>query len=743
MSGRPPVAPRLALLIALLAAPACGGGGRGLLGGAQASRVVGIANPALITDGRAALEGDDWNSPSAALFESESGHVDFDLGAPTPIVAGYLQGDNNDEYIISVSDDGVTFRELWVAPPRPAAGLRERWADNLGGNGRWVRLSGRGGDRVFSVAELQLYAQRPEPFPPRVTRAQTEAPAAQVRTALIYLVLGFGLLLLGARAGSAPGVLAAWAAAPLVAIVLLARAVAAAWPLAGREVSCLRAAVAAIVLVAVMRVAGRLRRAPAHRGVVIAACVVGAALACASFYNLGRPQFWHHGERRPLFVHTTDMRIYQPFAKYFDELRYDGVYAASVLAYAEDERDGALSSLGSVEIRDQRDHKLRRVADLTGEINAVRARFTDARWADFKRDVTFFRAAMGNDFLTTLNDHGANATPVWVLLARLVLGHVPATEATLTAGGLVDAGLFVAIAIAIGLSFGGLPMLVAMTVFGANELYMFGTNWAGATLRHEWLAPLAFAACALHRRRWALGGALLGLATALRVFPGVALIGILLPPLLWLGSEWRAGRRPTLATLRAAHGDALRVLAAAALTIVAAVLLTGALYSFAAWGQWAHKILMVNSDTAVNEINLRALIAGNDPAAVRELAARRWLMLAAQAGAVVLVARAVRGRPLDQAMLLALPLALALTNTVNYHDHFVFLLVLVGVGGQGNLARASLPLLAFGVAGYWAALEPDPVLRFGLLTAFLFAALGWFYANVLRSSSSPDTVDSR
>ena len=45
-------------------------------------------------------------------------------------------------------------------------------------------------------------------------------------------------------------------------------------------------------------------------------------------------------------------------------------------------------------------------------------------------------------------------------------------------------------------------MLLAMTVFGANDLYMFGTNWTGATLRHDWLALLGFAAAALKRERW-------------------------------------------------------------------------------------------------------------------------------------------------------------------------------------------------------------------------------------------------
>ena len=89
------------------------------------------------------------------------------------------------------------------------------------------------------------------------------------------------------------------------------------------------------------------RRAAASRARSSPPARLGALLAFACFYNLGRPQFWHHGERRPMFVHATDMRIYQPFVKYFDELRYDGVYLASLLAYAEAERGGILDQPGA------------------------------------------------------------------------------------------------------------------------------------------------------------------------------------------------------------------------------------------------------------------------------------------------------------------------------------------------------------------------------------------------------------
>ena len=165
---------------------------------------------------------------------------------------------------------------------------------------------------------------------------------------------------------------------------------------------------------------------------------------------------------------------------------------------------------------------------------------------------------------------------------------------------------------AIGRSFGLLPMLVAMTVFGATELYMFGTNWAGATLRHDWLALLAFAACALRRQRWALAGALLGFGTLLRVLPAVGLIGVAAPAVGWLAAQAWQRRRPTLSELLAQHRPAVRVLLAAAATMLATVLFTGVLYGFSAWSEWWSRITLYNRELAVNEVNLRMLVAGVD-----------------------------------------------------------------------------------------------------------------------------------
>ena len=731
-----------ALLVVLLAASAGAGGCRrapssggsaavNLLAGLHPVRSGGARNPDLITDGRSVPEGEEWGTSAAAVLDSDRAFVDYDLGRAAPIGAVYVQGDNNDSYVVSVSDDGVSFRELWASPAVSGAGMRERVADGLGATARWLRLSARGGDGMYAVVELQVFSERPAVFPPRPAGAAPARDPDGVRTALLYLVLAFGLLLAATGASSSWLRVSAAACAPVAAGIYAWSTAAAAWPLSGRDVAFARAAAAAIALLALIRGCACWRRFPARRAVVVGACAAAGALALACFYNLGRPQFWDHARGRPAFVHLPDMRIYQPFVKYFDEVRYDGVYLAAVLAYAEEQHGGSLAPLASVPVRSLRDQRLSRVADLSADIAAVRKRFSDQRWASFKHDIAYFRGAMGPDYLTSLTDHGANAPPLWVLMARPFLGYAQASETIMVAAGLVDAVLFLVMALALARSFGVLPMCVAMTVFGANDLYMFGTNWGGATLRHDWLVLLAFAACALKARRWALAGVLMAVATMLRVLPAAALAGVAIPAAAWFVERWWRDRRPPpIADLLREHRGAVRTLVAAAATVVLAFLITGVVYRFAAWGEWWQKIVMLNRDSSVNEVSLRALIAGADAAQARLFAHRLAIFIVAAIGCIAAIVWAARRRPLHEAMLLAMALVLVLLHPVNYHLHFVFLLVLVQTSRGIN--GTAVPLLAMCVASYWLTLDPDADRHFQTMTALLFVSLGWLYANVIR-----------
>ena len=743
----------LAVALSVTSAAAPAQADDNLLAGRRPSSSSGVSNARAITDGHGAFEGDEWNSSVAAQFSSQTAYAEYDLGRSVPIAAGYLQGDNNDEYVVSISEDQANFVPLWTAEPRPEPGIRQRWTDKLSARGRWVRLTVRGGDSAYSVAELQLFEHPPSVMPPVLHRIAGQSQAAAVRSSLLYLIAAFGLLLAVTHVRSRRWVVALAALLPLIAIGFVVDAISSGWPLVNREVAFVRATAAAIALLAAARAAIPGRRWPAHRWVVTAALATAALVAFLAFYNLGRPQFWNHEQNRPEFVHTNDLRVYQPFAKYFKELGYDGVYTASVLAYAEDHRGGSLDSLGMQELRGLGDHRVRRVREIEDEIRAVRDRFSPERWIEFKKDMNFFQDVMGPEYLSTLTDHGANATPVWVFFGRLLMAHAPASEGLLVTTGLVDALLLLLMAVALWRSFGLWPMLLAMTVFGANDLYMFGTNWTGATLRHDWLALLGFGAAALKREHWTMAGICLALSALIRFFPVVALLGVVLPALWAFGEQWLKDRkRPPLRSWLAEHRATVQVVLSAGACVVFMVGLTAILYSPSAWISWFHKVTLLNRDVGVNEISLRALIAGADSMSGAVFQARIAIFIGCEILCIGCVALLARRRPLHQAMVLAMPLVLVISNPSNYYSHFIFLLALLADAGgarsvtaeSGSAApraiplvvpfnRVATPLLVLCIGGYWASLDPDLDRHFQESTLLLFFAFVWLFANLLRA----------
>ena len=96
----------------------------------------------------------------------------------------------------------------------------------------------------------------------------------------------------------------------------------------------LRAVSAFVAGAAVLRLAWR--PADIDRRFVNGALAAMAFLALTTFFNMWQPQFDDVVDGRQTWVHTWDMRVYFPTAKYFDELGFDGLYVGSVAAYLED-----------------------------------------------------------------------------------------------------------------------------------------------------------------------------------------------------------------------------------------------------------------------------------------------------------------------------------------------------------------------------------------------------------------------
>ena len=154
-----------------------------------------------------------------------------------------------------------------------------------------------------------------------------------------------------------------------------------------------RAVCGAVACAVVLRLG--LRPEQARRGLLTGLLTTMAFMSILTFYNFGHPQFYDVEGRKPTYVHTWDMRVYFPFVKYFDELGYDGVYLASIKAYADEKLDGSLDRIEGTQLRDLRDYEIRSVSEVAEEIHAVKDRFSPERWTEFKQDMSYFWKTMG------------------------------------------------------------------------------------------------------------------------------------------------------------------------------------------------------------------------------------------------------------------------------------------------------------------------------------------------------------
>src|SRR5690606_29877499 len=112
--------------------------------------------------------------------------------------------------------------------------------------------------------------------------------------------------------------------------------------------------------------------------------------------------------------------------------------------------------------------------------------------------------------------------------------NAPASNEILLLTGLLDPLLLLIFAVAVFRTFGPSTAFVSLIVFGANDFYMFGSNWAGATLRNDWMVYLGLGACAFQAKRYRLGGALLALSALIRAFPAIALLALGVPVAYYL-----------------------------------------------------------------------------------------------------------------------------------------------------------------------------------------------------------------
>lgn len=711
----------------------------GLIAGKAPHAVSGVDNAAALTDGVATLPGDDWETHLSARFADEEAFVTYDLGAVVQVRALWFQADHNDDYRFSLSEDGEVFEQIWYSSGIKPSGMQDRSTQTLDVMGRYLRVGPVEGDGRFGVSELGVFTEAPEALAAGVSRKRGVSLEVMVRTQVLLFAAAAIVFLILAFRGAPALWIATCAALPVLAGILAIDAVCAAWPVEPRQVSMVRSASAAIAGVAILREVFAPRRFRAHPVAIFSCLGVSGLLAMLAFYNLGRPQFWDAQSKSPTPIHLLDLRQYYGTAKYFDELGYRGMYLADVAAYVEDIPGATLDNLRDTPMRDLSTHKMSTIGAHREEIENIKQQFSAERWQRFKDDARYFRDVMGKrDYLKYMIDFGGNATPVWIGIAHVLFNTFDASNTTFVLTGLLDPLLFLVTFAAIGRCFGYRTMWVVMVVFGANDFVMYGTNWGGATLRHDWLMYIALGACAFKRERWALGGFFLALSTLIRAFPVVTLLTASFPALWWLFEfHGRERRWPSFVELREAQRPLLRIASAAALTALVLIAATSLRWSLPAWMDWLAKVSKLNADSHGNSVALRNLVAGWEPGHHQLLVARWPLYAAALAFYVGITFLMARHKPLDRAAILGILLVPVLFYAANYYIHVVCLLPLLAVERRTRAAGAEeapsplstsdawvwIILLGLCVAQYWTVLVTDLPLHFYLATVLLFAAM--------------------
>lgn len=726
------------------AAPAYAASSSGdLLEGLRPIGVNAVRRPERLNDGVAAHNGSFWKTELTTQLESTRSFVVYDLGASRPITAAWLQADNNDTYEIDVSNDDQHFTIAWRALPVTGSGLQPRFSAALHARGRYVRIRAYGGDGAYALSEVQLFSQKPPVFPPQVT-VKSAAPLEQnvrTKTLLFGLALIIGLWFAYRGAPWWWTILALlW---PAIQGFELLQAIHNAWPVESRGVSLVRGVIAVVAAAAIVRESFAIPRHLPNKRVVLGVLGLCGVASFLAFYNLGQPQFWDSHAQKWTFVHYLDLRQYYATAKYFDEIGYTGLYQADMAAYFDDHPNLSPDSLAKMPMRDLRTLQMSTVGAQRDEIANVRYHFTPTRWAAYRHDARYFRNVMGQStYFDTMHDMGGNATPVWMSTAHLLFNVVHPTNHGFLLTALLDPLLLTLTFIAIWRAFGIRTMLLCLVIFGANDFIMYGTNWAGATLRHDWLAYIGLGACALKKEKWVLGGVLFAAATMIRAFPGLTLFGVTVVGAWWVFDyRQQHGKFPSLRVIRTEQKPVVHTLFGGALGMAALFIYSIIVLPIAAWPECLRKVGELSADPHANHISLRSLIAGWSFNQGAVLHARMPLFLIAAGAYVVMVLIACRHKRLEQAALIAMVLLPVLLYPANYYIHFIFLLPMIVMERRAAASDApesgtvrpralsardatfGLILLGLCAAQYFTVLVTERGLHFYLANALLFVTI--------------------
>jgi hypothetical protein len=344
---------------------------------------------------------------------------------------------------------------------------------------------------------------------------------------------------------------------------------------------------------------------------------VGIALALAAItcyfngFRFGYPKYYHR----------WDQYHYYMGSKYFHELGYDGLYKCGVVAQDElglvryrpqmVDADGAkFAAVRTIDMRKEMrdpdkkvrslggDNLLTPVKEILAHPEECRDLFSEERWKEYVDDVKFYRIVSGKGYWTDMQkDHGFNPPPVWTIAGKFFAELHPASVSYLQFLATLDILYLVGMFVALYWAFGWRVFAVGAIFWGTQSsapLYWTG----GAFLRQDWLFYSVLSVACIRKRYFKLAGAALVYAGLLRIFPGLVVIGTLVPFVTYIVKKRRM------------HPDHRQMLLGGVLA--AAVLVPTSLWVSGMQGYHAfyrHTIEVHDETPLTNHMGLRVIIA--------------------------------------------------------------------------------------------------------------------------------------
>jgi hypothetical protein len=142
---------------ATLADHACPDGN--LLAGKLPAESTGILHPERLTDGVAAIEGEDWQVDLVATVLSDATLI-YDLEDSVRVRSAFLQGDHRGPYLLQGSTNGQDWFQLWKTSAADGLGLRSRTTSALDHVLRFLRVVNPRPHEAFGLTDIQISCNR-------------------------------------------------------------------------------------------------------------------------------------------------------------------------------------------------------------------------------------------------------------------------------------------------------------------------------------------------------------------------------------------------------------------------------------------------------------------------------------------------------------------------------------------------------------------------------------------------------